>query len=107
MDDQETPGHKCLFIVKLQMEVQELYFEPAENDFTEALKEILERFQDCTLALPNFVSDPFFHSFTRCVCVCVCACLYVCTSPLLHTCTHMYTSWYNIDHMYTWYNITH
>ena len=86
MDGEEKPGHKCLFVVKLQMEVEGLYFEPSEKDFTDALKEILDRFQDCTLALPNFVSDPYFHSFTRyvcaCVCVHVCACLLECTSLL-------------------------
>ena len=79
---EETPGHKCLFIVKLQMEVEGLYFEPSEKEFTEALKEILERFQDCTLALPNFVSDPFFHSFTRYVCMSGCLLVHIYKSTI-------------------------
>ena len=56
---------KCLFKSYLMLETDELYFEPSCNEFQSALKEILCAFQDCTLAVPNLLPDPFFYSFTR------------------------------------------
>ena len=56
---------KCLFKSYLMLETDELYFEPSCNEFQSALKVILCAFQDCTLAVPNLLPDPFFYSFTR------------------------------------------
>jgi len=47
------------------LETEELYFEPARLDFKDGLTEILDGFKDCTLAFPNLLPDPYFHSFTR------------------------------------------
>ena len=58
-------GRKCLFITQLQLETEGLEFEPSAHQFQQVLAETLERFQDCTLALPNLTPDKFFHAFTR------------------------------------------
>lgn len=47
------------------LETDELYFEPAETSFKEYMSEIMSAFQDCALAFPNLIPDPYFHSFTR------------------------------------------
>ena len=47
------------------LETEELSFEPCMADFKEGLATVVAAFQDCTLAFPNLLPDPFFHSFTR------------------------------------------
>ena len=56
---------RCLFKSYLLMEADGLCYEPSEAEFHDVVSEILSAFQDCTLALPNLIPDPFFHSFTR------------------------------------------
>lgn len=57
----ETP----LFKSFLKLDTNYLYFEPSLSVFHEGMMEVLISFKDCTLAFPNLVPDPFFHSFTR------------------------------------------
>ena len=64
-EDTMSAHQKCLFKSSLMLETDELYFEPSCNEFQSALKVILCAFQDCTLAVPNLLPDPFFYSFTR------------------------------------------
>jgi len=64
-EDPLAASQKCLFKSHLMLETEELYFEPSQDDFQATLQETLSAFQDCTLALPNLIPDPFFHSFTR------------------------------------------
>lgn len=47
------------------LETDELYFEPSQSEFKECISEIISAFQDCALAFPNLIPDPYFHSFTR------------------------------------------
>ena len=47
------------------LETDELYFEPSQSQFRECISEIFSAFQDCALAFPNLIPDPYFHSFTR------------------------------------------
>ena len=61
----EEAVHKCLFKSHLMLETDELYFEPPQSEFKECISDILAAFQECALAFPNLIPDPFFHSFTR------------------------------------------
>lgn len=65
LQDDVKDVNKCLFKSHLMLEAESLNFEPSEDEFQETLTEILEAFQECTLALPNLIPDPYFHSFTR------------------------------------------
>ena len=40
-------------------------FQPGAEDFQNVVAETLDKFQDCTLALPNLTPDSFFNAFTR------------------------------------------
>lgn len=54
-----------LFKTQLMLDTHHLYFEPSLSEFHEGMMEVLISFKDCTLAFPNLVPDPYFHSFTR------------------------------------------
>ena len=54
-----------LFKSHLMLDVSHLYFQPSLSEFHEGIMEVLISFKDCTLAFPNLVPDPYFHSFTR------------------------------------------
>ncbi len=56
---------KCLFTSHLMLETDQLFYEPSQEDFNTGLSEILLAFRDCTLAFPNLLPNPHFHSFTR------------------------------------------
>ncbi len=60
----ETLSDVPLFKSNLLLD-SSLYFEPSSSDFQEGLMEVLITFKDCTLAFPNLIPDPYFHSFTR------------------------------------------
>ncbi len=54
-----------LFKSNLLLDTHHLYYEPSQVEFQSGVKEVLESFRDCTLAFPNLIPDPYFHSFTR------------------------------------------
>ena len=63
--DESNNAKKCLFVTQLELETEALTFQPSLEEFQSVLADTLERFQDCTLALPNLMPDDFFNAFTR------------------------------------------
>ncbi len=64
-DESKLVSKKCLFVTQLELETESLTFQPGLEEFQTILAETLERFQDCTLALPNLIPDDLFNAFTR------------------------------------------
>lgn len=64
-DEESTKKTCCLFITSLLLENDGLVYTPSEAEFKTALVDIMDRFQECTLAVPNLIPDSLFHSFTR------------------------------------------
>ena len=65
MMEEEESVENCLFKSCLVLDTESLQYSPTHHQFRDLLLYILEKFQECTLALPNLTPDPFFHSFTR------------------------------------------
>ena len=85
-DDAQAMSHKCLFITHLLLDIDGLSYSPNIMAFQEVLADTINRFQDCTLALPNLIPDGFFHAFTRYMYMHTCTCTYTCTL----TCTSLF-----------------
>ncbi|GAB1605440.1 dynein axonemal heavy chain 6 isoform X2 [Argonauta hians] len=54
-----------LFLVELILDLHQLCFDPDLNSFQANIQEVICRFQDTVLGVPNLISDVYFDAFTQ------------------------------------------
>jgi len=61
----EDTSEKPLFVTEFLLEPMRLLFTPDEDEFQEAITEIIAEFQRVSLDNENLVADSYFNAFTR------------------------------------------